>query len=217
MYFIALKARRPKAYQARSHYLTVPQLARLWAAAAKLDQPVWRDLIRFLIAVPCRRGEAARLEWSHLDLDGREWRQPGKITKHRDAHRLHLHPLALDILRERREATSGEALVFPAPVSGGPVTTFSHIRTALEQATMDSEGGKLTGWVLHDTRRSFATALGEASFPEAVVDAVLNHRQAATRSGVLGTYQRATRWPEQRAAMLRWGEMLAKSVRAHGR
>ena len=37
--------------------------------------------------------------------------------------------------------------------------------------------------------------------PETVVDAVLNHRQAATRGGVLGVYQRAQRWPEQVAAM----------------
>ena len=42
------------------------------------------------------------------------------------------------------------------------------------------------GWRFHDFRRSFATALGEAQVAEPVVDAVLNHRQAATRGGVLG-------------------------------
>jgi hypothetical protein len=61
-------------------------------------------------------------------------------------------------------------------------------------------------------RRSFATALGEAGVPEPVVDAVLNHRQAATRSGVLGVYQRAARWPEQCAAMERWGSILAAAI-----
>ena len=95
------RCRRPKAPQARSHYLTPAELARLWRAADGLREPVWRDLARFLIVVPCRRGEAARLEWSHLDLAAAEWRQPGHMTKNRDPHRLHLHPLALDVLRAR--------------------------------------------------------------------------------------------------------------------
>jgi hypothetical protein len=56
----------------------------------------------------------------------------------------------------------------------------------------------------HDFRRSFATALGEAGVSEAVVDAVLNHRQSATR-GVLGVCQRASRWPERVKTMEHWG------------
>jgi integrase len=210
------KARRPKAYRSRAHYLTVPQLARLWVAAAELAEPVWRDLVRFLAAVPCRRGEATRLEWCDLDLDKAEWRQPDQLTKNGDPHRLHLHPLALGVLHERRAATDGKGLVFPAPVSGRSIDTFSDIKTALEKATADKQGNGLIGWVWHDFRRSFATSLGEASFPEAVVDSVLNHRQAATRSGVMGVYQRAVRWPEQIEAMKLWGEMLEESVRAHG-
>jgi integrase len=64
-----------------AHYLTPGQLARLWHAAERLGEPVWRDLVRFLIAVPCRRGEAARLERSHLDLAAAQCRQPGRLTK----------------------------------------------------------------------------------------------------------------------------------------
>jgi integrase len=93
------RSRRPKAPQARTQYLTAAELARLWHAAERLREPVWRDLARFLIAVPCRRGEAAKLDWSHLDLAAAEWRQPGRLTKNRNPHRLHLHALALDVLR----------------------------------------------------------------------------------------------------------------------
>ncbi len=62
-------------------------------------------------------------------------------------------------------------------------------------------------------RRSFATALGEAGVSETIADAILNHRQAATRAGVLGVYQRSERWPEQVAAMKFWGEALAAANR----
>jgi integrase len=64
-------------------------------------------------------------------------------------------------------------------------------------------------WRLHDHRRSFVTALAEAGVHEAVLDAILNHRQSATRAGVLGVYQRAQRWPEQVEAMKKWADLLA--------
>jgi integrase len=206
------RQRRPKAPQPRAHYLTPAELARLWHATERLNDPVCRHLARFLIAVPCRRAEAANVDWTHLDLNTAEWRQPGRLTKNRDPHRLHLHQLALDVLRERRKLTGGKGLVFPAPRSGRAVGTFSEIKVALTEATAEENGEELSGWTFHDFRRSFATALGEAGIPEAVADAVLNHRQSATRGGVLGVYQRASRWPEQVKAMELWGRLLAAAI-----
>lgn len=203
---LVARARRPKAVAPRSHYLTPSDAARLWHAAEGLAEPVWRDFARFLICMPCRRGEAASLEWAHLDLEAKEWRQPGRLTKNRDSHRLFLNPSALDILRARRDASGGEGLVFPAPRSGKTLDTFTAIKKHLTAAT------GIKGWTWHDFRRSFATALGEAGISESVADAVLNHRQSATRSGVLGVYQRASRWPEQVVAMQHWGRMLSAAI-----
>jgi integrase len=204
------KDKRPKPLTARQHFLRVDELAELWKAADKAAglETVHRDYLRFLIAVPCRRTEAATLDWSHLDLDTGTWTQPGLLTKNGDPHRVHLHRLALEILRRRHEATDepDAGLVFPAPRSGKALATFRNMKTELVAAAAQD------GWRLHDFRRSFATALGEAGFAEPVVDAVLNHRQAATRGGVLGVYQRATRWPEQVRAMEIWGEMLAAAI-----
>ena len=131
------------------------------------------------------------------------------MTKNREPHRLHLHPLALAILAARYEAagrpTSG--LVFPAPRSAQQIVAFSAIARALKAAAPE-----LADIRLHDLRRSFATALGEAGAPEPVADAILNHKQSTTRSGVLGVYQRSTRWGEQVAAMQRWGRLLAAAI-----
>lgn len=198
---------RPKATAARGSYLLPAQLATLWHAADKLD-PVRRDFVRLLIAVPCRRGEATNLDWQHLDLAGATWSQPERLTKNGDPHRLYLHELAIDMLRSRH-ATFGRprgGLVFPAPLSNRPMTTWCQIKNELVAAS------GLDGWQFHDLRRSFATALGEAGVAEPVVDAVLNHRQSVTRGGVLGVYQRAQRWPEQIAAMQRWGAILAAAI-----
>ena len=204
---LVARARRPKAVAARSHFLTLAELAQLWKAADKLGS-VYRDLTRFLIAVPCRRGEAARLDWSHLNLAGAVWTMPGALTKNGDAHRVHLPDLALDILLQRHKDAGKPkvGLVFSAPRSGEAIDTFSAIKTDLET------GAELTGWRWHDMRRSFATASGEAGIAEPVADAVLNHRQSATRGGVLGVYQRAQRWPEQVAAMNAWGRALETAI-----
>ncbi len=138
------------------------------------------------------------------------------MTKNRDPHRLHLHALALGVLCERQKATGGNGFVFPAPVSGSMVDTFSDIKAELVKKTGPKDGEEgpppLDGWTWHDFRRSFATALGEADIPEAVADAVLNHRQSATHGGVLGVYQRASRWPEQVRAMQLWGRLLTAAI-----
>jgi integrase len=206
--FVAVpRSRRPKPVSSRSHYLTIEQLAVMWKTAGELD-PLYRDLVRFLIALPCRRSEATNLDWSHLDLTGAAWSQPDRLTKNGDPHRLHLHPLVLDILKARHEAANSptSGLVFPAPRSGEAIDTFTAIKADMEQKT------GLTGWRWHDFRRSFVTTLGERGLPEAVLDAMLNHRQSTTRGGVLGVYQRAQRWPEQVAAMKVWGEALAAVI-----
>ncbi len=200
------RARRPKAPQPRSNYLSPTDLARLWRAADWWREGVWRDLVRFLIAIPCRRAEAATMEWSHVDLVTAEWQQPGRLTKNNEPHRLHLHLLAEEVLRDRQKATGGVGLVFPSPKSGGVVTSFNRLKVTL------SEKAGVTGWAWHDTRRSFATALGEAGVSEVIADTVLNHRQSATRAGVMGVYQRSSRWPEQVKAMELWGRLLASAI-----
>lgn len=217
------KRQRRIVVEARKDYLAPENLARLWHAAGTLPD-VHRDLSRFLLAVPCRRGEAARMNWAHLDLRSAIWIIPSAHAKNRDAHRLHLPALALSILRARWEATGRPAagLVFPAPVSGKAIDTFADMKRRLDRAVAaaadrigqasDGPAVRFPAWRWHDLRRSFATALAEAGVAEAVADAVLNHRQAATRGGVLGVYQQAKRWPEQQAAMMRWGEVLAAAI-----
>ena len=92
------------------------------------------------------------------------------------------------------------------PVTGVQTCALPILKTAVDKAS------GLTGWRWHDFRRSFATLLAERRTPEPVADAVLNHRQSATRGGVLGVYQRSNRWPEQVAAMNDWGITLTMGL-----
>jgi integrase len=204
------RAYRPAAGGERERTPTLSDLALIWAAAETALEPVFRDFMRFAIATPARRGEIANLSWEHLDLDDRVWRQPGKLTKNRDAHELRLNPLALELVTRRWEAAGRpkSGLIFPAPRSGKPITGFSGMLRALHR-----EAPAVEPWALHDLRRSFATMLGRlGQDDEATIDAVLNHRQSATRGGVVGVYNRSMRLPAQAEALERWGELVKDAI-----
>jgi len=149
------KDRRPKPAQARSRFLTADQVAGLWKAAGGLSVAVHRDYVRLLLVVPCRRTEAAKMDWGHINLDEAAWSQPGQLTKNNEAHRLHLPELVLNILRARWEAAGKPAsgLVFPSPKAGAALTTHSAIK-----AELDKLAG-FSAWSWHDMRRTFATTL----------------------------------------------------------
>lgn len=203
------RAKRPKPPPARRRVVALPNLGRLWIAADVLPVPLG-DLARLLIALPVRRGEAARLGWEDVDLGAGVWTLPGAITKNGDEHRIALHPLARTLLRARHKAmgtpTSGPA--FPSPRAGNEVTAWTGMKAEM------SEAAGFRAWTWHDFRRSFASLMAERGVAEPVADAVLNHRQSGTRGGVLGVYQHAQRWPEQKAAIEKWGAALAEAIAA---
>ena len=149
------------------------------------------------------------MQWNNVDLVDAKWTQADKATKNGDPHQFHLPPLALEMLKRRHQAMGQpvNGYVFPAPRSGRAIDTFGKAKKAVDKALATP-----FDWRAHDHRRSFVTALAEEGVHETVLDAILNHRQAATRSGVLGVYQRAQRWPEQVQAMERWNEMIAGVV-----
>lgn len=207
------KTRRPRPPGPRATHHKLKQLAELWRAinTAEGMHQVHRDLLHFLIVVPCRRGEATKMQWSDVDLEEAIWAQSGTETKNGDPHRFHLPSLAVDLLKRRHEAAGRpeEGYVFPAPRSGKPIDTFGKVKKAVDAALKTK-----MDWRVHDHRRSFVTALAETGVHEAVLDSILNHRQSATRGGVLGNYQHAKRWPEQVQAMNKWNELLLEQIGA---
>ncbi|MBU8546352.1 MULTISPECIES: tyrosine-type recombinase/integrase [Roseomonadaceae] len=203
------RAKRPKPPPARRRVVALPDLARLWIASDVLPAPLG-ELARLLIALPVRRGEGARLAWQDVDLTAGVWTLPGAITKNGDPHRIALHPLARALLHARHKAmgkpTSG--LAFPSPRASNEVTAWTGMKADM------GEAAGFRAWTWHDFRRSFASLMAERGVAEPVADAVLNHRQSGTRGGVLGVYQHAQRWPEQKAAMEKWGAALAVVIAA---
>jgi integrase len=210
------KSQRPKPPAPRRRRPSLEAIRRAWAATGELTTPraaaglgnVWADLAAFLLLVPCRTGEAASARWSDVELATGEWHQPAKLTKSGEPHVFYLPQAAVDVLRRRLAAGGGDhPLVFPGARLGRPFNAFRQLLAALQAA---SGAG---GWSWHDLRRAFVSELAERGHGESVLDAILNHRQSASRGGVLGVYQTSARAADRRAAMAEWAALVTGEAR----
>ena len=92
------------------------------------------------------------------------------------------------------------ALVFPGE-RGTPFSGWSKAKSALDTAS------GVSGWWLHDLRRTLATGLQRLGVRLEVTEAVLNHL-SGSRAGVVGIYQRHDWAEEKRAALDAWSAHL---------
>jgi integrase len=218
------KSRKPAAPEPRDNIADLAEIAAVWHAAGHEPDPALADLVRFLCLVPCRRQEAARIQFQDVDVHRREWRAPGNKTKNGKAHTLPLPEAVLAIVEKRRrtvdEALEGKAdtsggatigtetsLVFPGPKMGKIFSGWSRLLGRLRKRS----GAEAFGF--HAVRRGFVTVLGNHEFDPDLLDGMLNHSASETRSGVRGVYNRSERLQERGRAMNKWTELVMGAVR----
>jgi integrase len=174
----------------RERVLSDDELAVIWRAT---DGPgPFNGIVRLLILTGQRREEVAGMTWAELADD--TWTIPASRTKNGATHIVPLSAQAQDLLR--MAPRFGE-LVFPG--LRGPFNGWSKAKAAL-----DARSG-VTGWRLHDLRRTAATGLQRLGVRLEVTEQVLNH-VSGSRAGIVGVYQRHDFASEKRAALEAWGE-----------
>lgn len=199
--------------RSRAHRFTIDEAAALWIAAGDLGRR--GALVRFMLLTACRRIEAQKVAWDHIELDdpiiGANWQQPPHLTKNKLAHRVPLSPPAVALLRwlpPRATKASGEADLVFAGRGNGTVGGWTDIRRALLKGAGVDDG------TLHDIRRTVVSALGDHGFDPQVADTLLNHSAATTMGGVMAVYQRSELWQKRRQAIELWAELLMGAVAA---
>lgn len=208
------RGEKPPAPKPRTRWLTESELTHLIKALEKAERATRTengfrskgraDFVRFLIAVPCRRNEAAELTYDQLDLEKRMWTQPDLITKNDQPHRVPISDVALQIIK-RQGKPSQKGLVFRS-AGGGPIDNFARLKRVIDRFMPPD----IPEWNIHDLRRTFASHMAELRVPEDLCDQMLNHRASASRGGVKGVYQMALRWDERVEAMQKWGQLLER-------
>ncbi|MBL0407784.1 tyrosine-type recombinase/integrase [Microvirga aerilata] len=183
----------PAREQARHRVLTDEELAEILQTARKIGFP-FGSIVEVLVVTGQRRDEVGRMAWADLDLDRQIWIVPEEHSKNGKPHIVHLSGPALSLLTAMPR--TGE-LVF----SGDGRTLFQGHSKAKRR--LDQLSG-VTGWTLHDLRRTVASGMARLGVAPHIADKILNH-QTGTISGVAAVYQRHEFLSERKDALELWG------------
>jgi integrase len=182
---------------ARDRALDDEELAQVILAARKIGTP-YGGIVELLALTGQRRQEVAGLQREELDLAQRIWTIPKARTKNAKAHIVHLSKEALAVLKR---ADQREPLVLSL-LGTKTFQDFTHAKRLLDQLS------GVTGWRLHDLRRTCVSGMARLGVAPHVSDKILNH-QVGTISGVAAVYQRYDFLPERQDALNRWGAHVA--------
>jgi integrase len=183
----------------RKRKLTHKEIVAIWRACDQLNgNSTARNfgrLVKFLLVTGQRRDEGASLRY--CDIADGVWQQ--RENKADRPHTLGLPELAVGL------AGNGEPdeLVFPGRSGGTKIGGFSKLKSALDKAS------GVSGWRLHDLRRTAASGMQEAGVPNHVVQLVLNH----AIPGVGAAYLHAQLEKEKAEALEAWATALTRIVR----
>ena len=166
--------RRKPSENARERVLGDDEIRRVWQAAEVMPGP-FGYYVRFLLLTAARRNEAAHLRWQ--EIVGTDWQLPGARNK-----------VGKDLTRPLSAAAL--ALIGKAPRIAGSDFVFSADGRRLggmtrRKAEIDAASG-VTGWTLHDLRRTARSLMSRAQVPSEHAERCLGH----VIPGIQGTYDR---------------------------
>jgi integrase len=178
-------ARTSSKERARTRILSDDELRAIWKAAEAIPGP-FGALVQFLLLTGARRSEAAEMTWSELSQG--DWLLPAARNK-----------VKVDLVRPL--STAAQELLAKLPHIGRrglvfttgrdtPLGGFSKFGQRLARAT------GVTGWTLHDLRRTARSLMSRAGVPSDHAERCLGH----VIGGVRGVYDRHEFYEEKRRA-----------------
>jgi integrase len=164
-------ARVKMSERARERTLTDDELRRVWKIADTVDG-AFGCYVQFLLLTAARRNEAAAMTLK--EVSGTDWTLPASRNKTK-----------IDLVRPLSAAARAVMSKAPKPADSdfmfcGAVGGFSRRKKALDKAC------GVTGWTLHDLRRTARSLMSRAGVPADHAERCLGH----VIGGVRGTYDR---------------------------
>jgi integrase len=190
--------------RARTRVLTEDELRAVWKTARSCTTP-FHAIVALLVLTGQRRGEIAALQWEWIKDDRIEF--PSSITKNGRAHTIPLGPQTAAIFL-RMPRLMNNPYVFPALRQRSERTTVIN-GWGKPKARFDLECG-ITGWTLHDLRRTYSTIHAKLGTPQIVVEKLLNHVSGGTLSPIAAVYNVHRYEREMREAVLTFEHWLTK-------
>jgi len=162
---------------ARERVLTDEELRAIWQAAESATGP-FGSFVRFALLTATRRNEAAHMRRD--ELSNGDWIIPAERMKGKKGHkRDHLVPLS----------AAAKAIIDDLPVLGPFVFTANGRRPIRGFATFKADFDRrcgVTGWRIHDLRRTARSLMSRAGVGADIAERCLAH----VIGGVRGVYDR---------------------------
>lgn len=184
--------RTPRQQYSRSRILSDDELRKVWLAAD--DAGAYGVLIKLLLLTAQRRAKVLRLRWA--DIHGDVWHIPSAEREKGNAGRLQLPQVALDIIAAQPKLAGSPFVFAVSPLSLGQA------KRKLDHAA------DVTGWRLHDLRRTSRSLLARLGVRHEVAEAVLGH----ALPGVVGIYNRHAYDAEKGHALRQLAALIGRIV-----
>ncbi|MBV5340142.1 MAG: integrase arm-type DNA-binding domain-containing protein [Deltaproteobacteria bacterium] len=201
-----LRMDAPAPAKVRKRNLTFAEIKALWTNldASKMSSNIKR-VLKLILVTGQRPGEVIGMHTS--EIDGRWWTIPEERSKNKQAHRVYLTDLAIELIGDK------EGYVFESPVNVGKsleVRTLTHAIKENLPHTAESKVVdylKIPHFVPHDLRRTFTSRMAEMGTFEDTIDRVQNHI-AIVKAGVRKNYNHYPYDNEKQQALESWEQKL---------
>ena len=196
---------KPKTPPPRNTFYSMDQVKMLWHPAHPLKE-IYLRYLRFLITTPLRAEVASELRLAQINVSRMEISLTGADTKNSEPFIMPLTDMALQQMDFDSQLSEQRIFQLSTKV-GQPMRSWSHFNNSVRKAT------GIDNFNIHNLRRTFSTLIAENSeFGEGLIDGLLNHKQSATRSGVMRHYQLAKHTQRRREVMNWWQDFLSNEV-----
>lgn len=197
----------PPLGKSRERVLSDEELAKVFKTAMEGDAP-FHKIVALLCLTAQRRGEIGGLQWPWIDENNRLIELPSTITKNKLVHLFPYGPLAQQVLDSIPRLS--DTYVFPAArIVSEKTTTFGGWGRPKER--FDEESG-VTGWTLHDIRRTVSTGMASLKVPQTYVEKLLNHVSGGSQSPIARIYNKYAYLEEVTEAVAKWESHLATLI-----
>jgi integrase len=191
-------------HKGRSRVLNEAELKTVWEAALRQGYP-HGTICHLLILTGQRRGEIANLRWAWIDRKARTITLPDWLTKNGKEHTFPYGDTVEEML-ENVPHSNRTDLLFPCRISDDrPISGWSKLKQELKDG--------VTGWRLHDLRRTYRTNQARMGTPPHIGERLINHVSAVT-TDVEQIYDVWTYLPEMRAAVEKYEQHILGLVRS---
>lgn len=195
------RIRPPAKTVERDRVLTNQEIAAVWAASFQLPSP-FGEMYRVFMQTGQRRTEVSTMRWSEIEDD--VWTIPREKVKKDRPHTVPLTGSAQAIISglAERPQFGADGFIFSTTGGASSSTNFWKMKLAIDELS------GVTGWTIHDIRRTVRSKLAELGIPREVARKVLNHEDGK----VDRIYNRHEYLAEKREALERWERMLLDLV-----